>query len=280
MEKKVSIIIPCYNQSKYVSDAIESALNQTYLNTEVVIVNDGSTDNSSEIIKKYADRYKNILFFDNEENNGVVYARNLAVKACRGEYILPLDADDVIEKTYVEKAVKVLDNNSDVGIVYCESWNLTTNMQRFYPEYNKLEFMYQNMIFVCAMFRKSDFEKVGGYNYNMDKGYEDWDFWLSLIEIGKKPYRIPEKLFGVRNVENSRNDNAKEFYHFDLLETLINNHANYYLSNKEFVKNSFEYWRLKKRFDRRKRKFIATVSIISLILLLSFCLNLRFVFGG
>ena len=186
MSKKVSIIIPCYNNAEYVGEAIESALNQTYENTEIVIVNDGSTDNSSEVIKKYADKYKNIMFFDNEKNNGVVYARNMAIEACRGEYILPLDADDIIDETYVEKAVDVLNNNPDISIVYCYGSEMFGEPKRNYPEYNKLGIMYQNMIFVTAMYRKSDWEEVGGYSETMKEGYEDWDFWLSFVERDKR----------------------------------------------------------------------------------------------
>ena len=109
LNKKVSIIIPCYNQGRFVGEAIQSSLNQTYKNIEIVCVNDCSADNSSEIIKDFAKKYKNILFFDLTENKGVINARNLAIEACRGDYILPLDADDTIEPTYVEKAIQILD---------------------------------------------------------------------------------------------------------------------------------------------------------------------------
>lgn len=100
---KVSIIIPCYNQAEYVGESIESALKQTYENLEIVCINDGSTDNSSEVIKSYAEKYKNIVFLDEKTNRGVCCARNMAIAASSGEYILPLDADDKIEPQYVEK---------------------------------------------------------------------------------------------------------------------------------------------------------------------------------
>ncbi|MBR1753277.1 glycosyltransferase family 2 protein [bacterium] len=280
MSKKVSIIIPCYNNGKFVSEAIESALNQTYKDIEIVIVNDGSTDNSSEVIKEYADKNKNILFFDNEENHGVVYARNMAIEACRGEYILPLDSDDIIENTYVEKAVEILDKNPDISIVYCETLDFNDGIKRFYPPFDELKFRYQNMIFVTAMYRKSDWVEVGGYKEYMKNGYEDWEFWISLIEMGKKPYRIQEGLFRVRNVSGSRNDKAFNNYHDILLKTIINNHRDFYLENDDFVKNSFSYLRLKNRFERRKRKFLTAVSILSVILLLSLGFNIYWACGG
>src|SRR5574344_577910 len=118
---KVSIIIPCYNQGKYMKDALNSAINQTYHDIEIVCVNDGSTDNSAEIIENFSKSYNNIIFINEKENSGVVRARNLAIERASGEFILPLDADDKIESTYVEKAVKILENKGDVGIVYCRA---------------------------------------------------------------------------------------------------------------------------------------------------------------
>lgn len=88
---------------------------------EIVVFNDGSTDNSSKIIKSFADKYKNILFIDEKEKQGVINARNMAIKAASGEYILPLEADDTIESTYVGKGVKILDANPNIGIVYCKA---------------------------------------------------------------------------------------------------------------------------------------------------------------
>ena len=90
--KKVSIIIPCYNQAEFVPEAIESALNQTYKNVEIVVINDASKDNSSQVIQSYANKHTNIIFLDEEENKGVVKSRNLAISKCSGDYILPVDA--------------------------------------------------------------------------------------------------------------------------------------------------------------------------------------------
>ena len=84
MDKKVSIIIPCYNNEKYVEEAIESALNQTYQNIEIVCINDGSTDSSTEKIKPYK-KYSNFIFIDNKENKGVIYSRNYAIDIATGE---------------------------------------------------------------------------------------------------------------------------------------------------------------------------------------------------
>ena len=250
INKKVSIIIPCFNQGKYIKEAIESALNQTYKNIEIVCVNDGSSDNSSEIIKEMVDKYKNIIFFDLEENQGVINARNMAIDASCGEYILPLDADDKIEPTYIEKAVEILDNKPEIGIVYCRArkfgkknkiWNL--------PDFNLDNFLYENCIFNCALFRKSDFYRAGKYKENMKDGCEDWDLWLSFVELGLKPYRINEVLFNYRQHDNSRTKIASKDKNWKL--NIFENHKSLYLSNEKFILNAFiKLKRINKKYKR------------------------------
>ena len=91
--KKVSVIIPCYNQSEYIEEAILSVVNQTYPNIEIICIDDCSSDNSAQIIKSLVEQYKNIVFLSNIENVGVVKSRNKAVEVSTGQYILPLDGD-------------------------------------------------------------------------------------------------------------------------------------------------------------------------------------------
>lgn len=235
--KKVSIIIPCYNQAGYVEEAVLSAINQTYQNIEIICVNDGSTDKTSEVIRMLVNKYKNIVFFDESENKGVVAARNFAIQACTGEYILPLDADDTIEPTYVEKAVKVLDENKNIGVVYCRAkifgaedkiWDL--------PAYNKESFLYRNVVFCTALFRKSDFVKAGGYKANMEHGCEDYDLWLSFVELGLDVYQIDEILFNYRKHHNeSRTDSSIKNIH-KIFKQIIKNHLDLYLDNKYFIR--------------------------------------------
>ena len=235
--KKVSIIIPCYNQAGYVEEAVLSAINQTYQNIEIICVNDGSTDKTSEVIRMLVNKYKNIVFFDESENKGVVAARNFAIQACTGEYILPLDADDTIEPTYVEKAVKVLDENKNIGVVYCRAkifgaedkiWDL--------PAYSKESFLYGNVVFCTALFRKSDFVKAGGYKANMEHGWEDYDLWLSFVELGLDVYQIDEILFNYRKHHNeSRTDSSNKNIH-KIFKQIIKNHLDLYLDNKYFIR--------------------------------------------
>lgn len=203
MDKKVSIIIPVYNVKPcYINDAINSALKQTYKNIEIIVVNDGSTKEETLAYLKTIDNP--VIKVVNQDNKGLAEARNTGIKNSEGVYILPLDADDVIDKTYVEKAYEVIENISETGIVYCKADFFGTKAGEWkLRDYKFPDILLGNCIFCTALFRKSDWEKVGGYKKEMRYGWEDYEFWLSLIENGAKVYMIPEILFHYRQHEVS-----------------------------------------------------------------------------
>lgn len=278
MEKRVSIIIPCCNQAEFVSEAIESALNQTYKNIEIVVVNDGSSDNSSDVINAY--KNKNIIFIDNKENKGVVHTRNLAIEKASGEYILPLDADDKIAPEYAEKAVKILEENKEIGIVYCEAEYFGTKSGKWnLPDYEDTSFLYNNCIFCSSMFRKTDFVAAGGYKENMKYGWEDWDLWLSFIEKGLKPYKIPEILFFYRQHDgNGITKKVAQNYGVAQLQ-IIGNHADLYLNNSFFVEKAFgaaESLNIIKQLQKKKKKYNKLTKILMGVNVLQFVLCLLF----
>ena len=262
---KVSIIIPCYNKELYVSEAIESALAQTFKDIEIVVVNDGSSDNSTEVIKKYEDK---IHFINLDKNEGVVNARKLAIEKASGEYILPLDADDTIEPTYVEKAVKILEENKEIGVVYCKvkffgdkNGNLTC------PEFDEDYFLYHSGVSSSSMFRKKDFIKCGGYRDYMKNGCEDWDLWLYFYENGFKFYRIPENLLNYRKFDDSssrttvQKENSKELW-----ALVVRNHLDLYLNNDKIYKTLFE--KQKDPIKKLKKKIKKLSCIVWAILVL------------
>lgn len=263
MNKKVSIIIPCYNQGKYVQDALNSALNQTYKNIEIICVNDGSTDNSAEIISKF----ENIKFIDFKENKGVIEARNTAIEYSSGEYVLPLDADDTIEATYVEKAVAILNNNSNIGMVYCKARKFgNKNKVWKLPEYNYDDFLISNCIFNCALFRKEDFNHAGKYKQNMKNNCEDWDLWLSFIELGLKPYRIPEILFNYRQCENARSKVVSQ--NTSQLKEIFKNHINLYSNNEVLIKKIFSKDDKKIKKYKKQRNLCITICIVEFVIVI------------
>jgi glycosyltransferase involved in cell wall biosynthesis len=226
---KISVIIPCYNQGIYLRDAIRSVKMQSFSDYEIIVINDGSSVEDSAIITE-------VCFFEEVvlhsiPNQGPSAARNYGISVSRGEYILPLDADDKIERTYLERSSQILDQNQDVGIVHCYTMQFGEKKGRLdLPPFNIQRMLLQNCIVNTALFRKSDWKKVGGYNPNMKNGWEDWDFWLSLLSLEFKVYLIPEELFFYRIRPASRNILSSDFakaLHFQLYE----NHKELFINN-------------------------------------------------
>ncbi len=190
MNPKVSIIIPCYNQGGYLEEALQSITrckdNSIY---EIVIVNDGSTDSATiAILKELSTKGFNVI---NQLNKGVGAARNTGIKAAVGDYILPLDADNKIRPEYIYEGIKLLDENPQLDVVYtnAEYFGEKTGLWES-GEFNLQRLMLENYIDACAVFRKSTWERVGGYDENMPvMGYEDWDLWLRIaFRDGKFKY--------------------------------------------------------------------------------------------
>ena len=206
----VSVIVPCYNQGDFLYEALSSVLCQTYTNWECIIMNDGSTDNSEDVALEFCQKDSRFVYYY-QDNQGVIASRNNAIRKSNGRYILPLDGDDKIAPTYLEKAVPIISDNPAVSIVYClvEQFGEKEGLYLL-PDFDINRMLYDNCIVVTALFRRSDYNKTKGYNPNMKKGLEDWDFWLSILELGGTAYRIDEVLFyyRIQNVSRNRSLNS------------------------------------------------------------------------
>jgi glycosyltransferase involved in cell wall biosynthesis len=224
---KVSVIIPCYNQGIYLDEAVDSVLNQTYEDFEIIIVNDGSTDEfTNRLLTDYRKPQTRVL---QTRNQGLATARNSGIAEAQGEFILPLDADDKIGPGYLEKAVEELAKNPETGIVYCYGELFGDRQGRIQaPEFSVRKMLFSNLIFAAAFFRKKDWETVGGYNPNMSYGCEDWDFWLSLVEQGLTATRLPEVFFYYRVRESSMNQNMDRHKRLDMFRRIAANHPRLY----------------------------------------------------
>jgi glycosyltransferase involved in cell wall biosynthesis len=199
----ISIIVPCYNQAKYLSETLDSVLAQTNIHWQCVIVNDGSTDNTEEIACAYCRKDPRFTYLC-QNNEGLSSARNMGIRSSTGRYILPLDADDLIHPDYTREAVKLLDENDDIKLVYahaeffgCEQghWDL--------PDFIIERLALENTIYCSAIYRRRDYEQTDGYSTDMIHGMEDWDFWLRILKDGGKVYRIPETYFFYRKKDQS-----------------------------------------------------------------------------
>lgn len=228
---KVSVIVPCYNQERYISECLDSILAQTFVDYEVIVINDGSTDDSLKVINKYAEAYSFVKII-NQKNQGIVVTRNKGIEQASGKYILPVDGDDKIAPTYLEKAVNVLESNAKVRVVYCEAEFFGARQGKWeLRKYSFPEILSDNCVFSCALFYKEDWKKVGGYNESMKCGLEDFEFWLSLIEkLNVQFYQIPEVLFYYRQQENSLSKNFKDNEIFVALwNTIFDLHKDMYI---------------------------------------------------
>ncbi|OQZ02636.1 MAG: hypothetical protein B6D35_00945 [Candidatus Brocadia sp. UTAMX2] len=228
-EPLVSVIIPCYNQSNYLSEAVESVVHQGYKNWECIIVNDGSPDDAACVaellIQKYPDKRIRLV---NQVNQGLSSARNAGIKAANGEYILPLDADDLIHQDMLQKTVSLLASHPEIAIAYTDVRHFG-GAERIVcaGEYDFKRLCFQNHLNCCSLYRRKAWEAAGGYNPNMTWGYEDWDFWISCGEKGYYGKRIPEPLFLYRVKETSMYTKAIE-HHRELMAQIIVNHPNLY----------------------------------------------------
>lgn len=223
----VSVIVPCYNQGQFLRECLDSVLCQTYNDWECIIVNDGSTDNSLLVAEDYCKADKRFICL-NQQNMGVSVARNNGIRFSHGSFILPLDADDKIASSYIEKAINCFDTNPGLKLVYCqcEKFGRKSGLYKL-PDYNYEDLLLGNMLFTSCFFRRSDFDRTDGYNPNMKYGLEDWDFWLSLLQVGDIVYRIDEVLFYYRSKSDSRGHGSVA--HMDELKIQIyHNHPELY----------------------------------------------------
>ncbi len=240
----VSVIIPCYNQALLIAETINSVLVSTYLPIEIIIVDDGSTDNSLEVINKLAGQNPIIQVFK-QENSGPSVARNYAIKKARGTFILPLDGDDLISPNYIEKAIDTFKNDSGVKVVYCEAEKFGAKTGRWKLKPFSLENLAKdNMIFVSAFYRKEDWEACGGYPEDLRWVSEDWVFWIAMLKNGGKVVKLPFTGFYYRISPNSRRkgmDNNKKRKLIDYINT----------HHRDFV---YKYLDGPMRFQRRQSK--------------------------
>ncbi|GAA0880307.1 hypothetical protein GCM10009119_32770 [Algoriphagus jejuensis] len=188
----VSVVVPCYNQSKYLRETVENALKSTYRPIELLIINDGSKDDSLGIARKLAEEFPEVRVLD-QPNGGVSVARNNGISNAKGEIILPLDGDDLIAPVYMEEAVKVLTTRQEVKVVYCQAVKFNEEGQKKWhlKPFSRHQLAKDNMIFSAAFIWKKDAEAVGGFSEDMKMGREDWEFWIKMLKNGGEVVQLP-----------------------------------------------------------------------------------------
>lgn len=205
-----SIVIPCFNYGRFVREAVASGRAQTLVATEVIVVDDGSTDaDTVNVLDAIAASGEVILL--RQANAGLPAARNAGIARAGGRFIVCLDADDVLDPTYLETTIALLEADLSAGFAYShvrffgdvdEVWET----RAFDPE----EALLGNFTAVSATFRRADWAAVGGYATEMRGGFEDWEFWIRLACLGRtgRVARVP--LFGHRRHGRTMTHEAKD----------------------------------------------------------------------
>jgi len=198
----VSVIIPSYNAANYVREAIDSALAQTYRNIEIVVVDDGSKDDTRKILEPYIEK-KSIVYI-HQENKGLSGARNTGIKNARGAFIAFLDADDMFLPEKIEKQAGYLVAHPECSVSYCDIYHfyedepaMMLKLQYVYysgddvfPQLLKKNFINP----LTVVLRRAVFDRVGYFDEEMRQFAEDWEFWVRVAYAGLRFDHLPEIL--------------------------------------------------------------------------------------
>ena len=194
---RISVICPCYNNGKYVAQAIESVLAQTYNDWELVIVNDGSTDESEQVVMQYAATDRRIKYI-RQENAGVSAARNRGVQEAVGEYICFLDADHWLDPECLKVSVTILGKQPTCKL-YCLKRIDVDDDTGTKCEFVAYPGSYRNVLIygmsITIVIRRNVFVAIGGFDESMRSGFEDWEFNVRFLDVDSKVIISDEALY-------------------------------------------------------------------------------------
>ncbi len=238
----VSIVTPCFNVQNTILDTLDSIDQQTYPFYEIILINDGSVDDTERMLLEYATGKDNIIVLS-QANNGQASARNRGLAMAKGEFIVFVDADDKLHPDFLAECIAVFSNDPSVSMVYTEMQtfereNYIYNLSEFKVE----EFLITNCIPVYCMVRCSHLKSIGGFDMNMTNN-EDWECWIrfyktfkgKVVKINKVLYyyrkRIDEDSVSDLSVKNKQVEESFRYIY-------IKNYA-FYLENKLGIRDLF-----------------------------------------
>lgn len=202
----VSAIIPCFNAETTIERAILSVVSQTIPVFEIIVVNDGSTDASGRLLEGFKSDYPQLKVI-HQENKGVSYARNIAIQAALGNYILTLDADDYFDPSFVEKALIKFSEDASYGGIMCGYVRIVkeNKIKPYIPPIVSLSScLVNNGVLACLLLKKEVLLTAGAYDIAMSKGYEDWDLNIRILKLGYTFGVVKEVLFNYSDIKGSR----------------------------------------------------------------------------
>lgn len=230
MKPLISVVIPCFNDAKYIEQSVLSALNQTYPNIEVIVVDDGSDAATKAALRKIESKVTKLI---TQENQGQSTARNVGIREAKGDYILTLDSDDYFEATFCEKAMEIIINNNKIKLVTCQA-NLffeDGSSYVFIPKGGSIaNFLFSSDALGTSMFKKIDWNDCGGYDERMRLGLEDWEFFIRLLKNGGLVEVIQQPLYNYRKRSNSTTSIAN-INKYKILSYIYQKHKELYIHN-------------------------------------------------
>jgi len=260
MTKMVSVIIPVYNGEEFLAEAIESVLNQTYSDFEIVIVNDGSTDNSQVIIDNYQSRYQGIIRTFKQQNGGVSKARNMGIAQAKGEFIAFLDQDDIWLPNNLEVKVNVFKDDSEIGMSVSGSNVVTKDgkwMHSVYKESVSRSVLRKSLLISnivgppsCTIVKRDCFMRVGCFDENLG-GPEDIDMWFRIVNYYKIKF-IETPLVNYRLHSNNAHLNVEKIK-TSQKRFILKHRAHYHCLDRNkaygfvYLDAAREYWEAKRR---------------------------------
>lgn len=232
-EPSVSIIVPCFNYGRFLAEAIESALGQSHVPLEVIVIDDGSTDDSCEVAARYEPAVKALT----QPNQGLVAVLNRGLHEAAGEYFVILSADDVLRPSYVETLLAALLEQPGAAYAYSAMEYFGSRSGVFPAKpFSPALLLAGNYINATALTRRSDALAVGGFQPNPENAWEDWDFWLRLLEAGKYGVAVPEPLLRYRRHETTSRNPPSRWRAYKALRTVAAGHPALYTRRPRIVR--------------------------------------------
>ena len=225
----VSVIVPVYNMQDYLKECIDSIAGSRYQNIEIVVVDDGSEDQSLDTAKvlavKWSERCRILVI--HQQNKGVSSARNTAIANASGEFILPVDGDDRISPELIGLAVEEFKKDDQVKVVIPKAEFFGEKRGAWVlPQFSLKLLARKNYIFVTALYRKRDWANIQGYCEDF-KGFEDWDFWISMLKEGGKVVNLDTVGFYYRKRKGSKRSSDRK-YKKDMVRKLNERHSEFF----------------------------------------------------
>lgn len=259
IQPKVSIIIPVYKTEKYLRQCLDSVINQSFDNFEVICVDDGSPDNSVNILKEYANRDSRITYIS-QPNKGLSAARNAGIMHSKGEYILPLDSDDFIDKDFLQILINAKEAHPNIDVI-------TPAIILFFPKTGVYYYVLSpkptpcnlsqfNYICCTSLFPRKLFDIYGGYDETLKKGAEDWDLWLRYILHGSKFMRMERAFFYYRQKDISESMAKQLLSDKAELDSIVKLLRERYCFMKKYNSLFFIYYKQLVRYTKRYFKYI------------------------